>query len=139
MLAVGDPVTVELPDFTLVPGIVVFVPQTPTTSASGQATFHVLVELLGEGDMDKTTAATLTALPDETSVDVIFVSDAVNDVMAIPVSALLALLEGGYGVEKKVDFNQTQLVAVEVGFFGSNNMIAVTSDDLQSGDQVVVP
>jgi hypothetical protein len=32
-----------------------------------------------------------------------------------------------------------QLVAVDVGFFGSNNMIAVTSDSLQPGDQVVVP
>jgi hypothetical protein len=30
-------------------------------------------------------------------------------------------------------------VAVEVGFFGSNNMIAVTSEALEPGDQVVVP
>jgi multidrug efflux pump subunit AcrA (membrane-fusion protein) len=143
LLAVGDPVTVELPDFTEVPGTVVFVPQTPTASAYGPASFEVLVELDSDSsvgsDIDASTAATLAELPDETWVDVIFVSDAVTDVMAVPVSALVALLEGGYAVEVKTGLGQPQLVGVEVGFFGSNNMIAVTSDALQLGDQVVVP
>jgi multidrug efflux pump subunit AcrA (membrane-fusion protein) len=140
LLAVGDPVTVELPDLSEVPGTVVFVPQAPTASASGQATFQVLVEIGSEsGIADPTAAAALAELPDETLVDVIFVSDAVDDVMAIPVSALVALLEGGYAVEVRTGLGQTQLVAVEVGFFGSNNMIAVTSDALEPGDQVVVP
>jgi len=134
LLAVGDPVTVELPDLSEVPGTVVFVPQAPTPSVSGQATFHVLVEI-----DDPTAAAGLAELPDETSVDVIFVSDSVTDVMAIPVTALVSLLEGGYAVEVKTGNGQPQLVAVEVGFFGSNNMIAVTSDSLQPGDQVMVP
>jgi multidrug efflux pump subunit AcrA (membrane-fusion protein) len=134
LLAVGDPVAVELPDFSTVPGTVVFVPQTPTVSASGSASFHVLV------DVDEPAAvAALADLPDETSVDVIYISDSVEDVMAVPVTALLALLEGGYAVEVKTGLGQTRLVAVEVGFFGSNNMIAVTSDGLQVGDQVVVP
>ncbi|MBN2392839.1 MAG: HlyD family efflux transporter periplasmic adaptor subunit [Anaerolineae bacterium] len=139
MLAVGDPVSVELPDFSLIPGTVVFVPQTPTASASGAASFEVLVEIDEAGTVDEATAATLAALPDETSVDVIYVSDAATDVMVMPVSALVALLEGGYAVEKRTGPNQVQLVAVDVGFFGSNNMIAVTSDSLQPGDQVVVP
>lgn len=125
---------VELPDFSQVPGIVVFVPQAPTSSVSGSASFHVLV------DVDEPAAvAALAGLPDETSVDVIFVSDEVQDVMAVPVTALVALLEGGYAVEVKTGPGQTQLVAVEVGFVGSNNMIAVTSDGLKPGDQVVVP
>ena len=140
LLAVGDPVTVELSDFSEIPGTVVFVPQTPTASAYGPATFQVLVEL---GDVsgvdDPTVAATLAELPDETSVEVIFSSDAVTDVMAIPVSALVALLEGGYAVEVDTGSGGPTLVAVEVGFYGSNNMIAVTSDDLQPGDRVVVP
>ena len=76
---------------------------------------------------------------DEAPVDVIVVSDSVDDVMAIPVSALVALLEGGYAVEKDTGGGDIQLVAVEVGFFGSNNMIAVISDQLQPGDRVVVP
>ena len=134
LLSVGDPVTVELPDFSQVPGTVVFVPQAPTMSASGSASFHVLVDV-----DDPAAVAALAGLPDETSVDVIFVSDAVQDVMAVPVTALVALLEGGYAVEKKTALGQPQLVAVEVGFFGANNMIAVTSDALQPGDQVVLP
>jgi HlyD family secretion protein len=138
VLAVGDPVTVELPDFSQVPGTIVFVPQEPTSSVSGSATFRVLVELAA----DPATDTMLADLPDETSVDVIFVSDAVTDVMAIPVSALVALLEGGYAVEVKTGLGQPQttaLVAVELGFFGSNSMIAVNSDVLQPGDRVVVP
>ena len=134
LLTVGDPVTVELPDFSQVPGTVVFVPQTPTVSASGSASFHVLVDV-SEPDA----VAALADLPDETSVDVIFVADTVQDVMAVPVTALVALLEGGYAVEVKTAFGPPRLVAVEVGFFGSNNVIAVTSNGLQPGDQVVVP
>jgi HlyD family secretion protein len=134
LLAVGDPVNVELPDLTEVPGTVVFVPQAPTPSNYGPAAFEVLVEI-----DDPTAAAGLAELPDETSVDVIFVSDAVQDVMAVPVSALVALLEGGYAVEVDRAIGGPRLVAVEVGFFGSNNMIAVTSDALQPGDRVVVP
>ena len=146
LLAVGDPVAVELPDLSEVPGTVVFVPQAPTSSVSGPATFQVLVELGSEsgigsegGLVDPTAAAGLAELPDETSVDVIFVSDSVQDVMAIPVSALVALLEGGYAVEADTGGGFTKLIAVEVGFFGSNNMIAITSGSLQPGDRVVVP
>ncbi len=76
---------------------------------------------------------------DEAPVDVIIVSDSISNVMAIPVSALVALLEGGYAVEKDVGNGQVQLLAVETGFFSSNNMIEITSGALQSGDRVVVP
>ncbi len=134
LLAVGDPVTVELPDLSEVSGTVVFVPQAPTPSNYGPPVFEVLVEI-----DDPAAAAGLAELSDETSVDVIFIVDAVDDVMAIPVSALVALLEGGYAVEVDTAIGAPRLVAVEVGFFGSNNMIAVTSDALQPGDQVLVP
>jgi multidrug efflux pump subunit AcrA (membrane-fusion protein) len=134
LLSVGDPVSVELPDLSTIAGTVVFVPPTPTISNSGQPVFEVLVEI-----DDPATAAGLADLPDQTSVDVIYVSDAVDGVMAIPVSALVALLEGGYAVEVETTLGAPRLVGVEVGFFGTNNMIAVTSDDLEPGDQVVVP
>ena len=134
LLAVGDPVTVELPNLSDIPGTVVFVPRAPTPSNYGPAAFEVLVEI-----DDPAAAAELAELPDETSVDVIYVSDAVDGVMAIPVSALVALLEGGYAVEVDRTIGGPQLVAVEVGFFGSNNMIAVTSDGLEPGDRVLVP
>jgi len=130
LLAVGDAVTVEMPDQSEVPATVVFVSQTATPSANGPATFEVRIEL-----DDPTVAEGL----DEAPVDVIVVSDSVQDVMAIPVSALVALLEGGYAVEVDAGGGRIQLVAVEVGFFGSNNMIAITSAELEPSARVVVP
>jgi len=130
VLAVGDAVIVEMPDHTEVAATVVFVSQTATPAASGPATFGVLIEL-----DDPAVAAGL----DEAPVDVIVVSDSVEDVTAIPVSALVALLEGGYAVEVDAGGGLTQLVAVDIGFFGSNNMVQITSAALQPGDRVVVP
>ncbi len=132
LLDVGDTVTIEMPDYTEVPGTVVFVSQTALAAANewDPKTFEVRIEF-----KDPTVAEDL----DEAPVDVIVVTDSIDDVMAIPVSALLALLEGGYAVEVHTGGNRTDLVAVEVGFFGSNNMIEIISGEIEPGDQVVVP
>jgi peptidoglycan hydrolase-like protein with peptidoglycan-binding domain/multidrug resistance efflux pump len=130
VLDVGDAVSVEMPDNTLVPATVVYVSQTATPSEYGPATFEVRIEL-----DDPSVAVGL----DEAPVDVIIVSDSIEGVMAIPVSALVALLEGGYAVEVDTGGGQIQLVAVEVGFFSTNNMIEITSGALKPGDRVVVP
>jgi multidrug efflux pump subunit AcrA (membrane-fusion protein) len=132
VLAVGDAVSVEMPDNALVAATVVFVSQTATSGQNqwDPAWFEVRIEL-----DDSSVAAGL----DEAPVDVIIVSDSVSDVMAIPVSALVALLEGGYAVEVDTGNGQVQLIAVEVGFFSSNNLIEIISGDLEPGDQVVVP
>jgi peptidoglycan hydrolase-like protein with peptidoglycan-binding domain len=129
-LAAGNTVIVELPDFTEVPATVLSVSETAKSSQFGGATFDVVVELDDAGP-----AAGL----DEAPVDVIAVSDSVENVMAIPVSALVALLEGGFAVELDTGGGATQFVAVEVGFFGENGMIEITSATLQTGDRVVVP
>jgi len=134
LLSVGDSVIIELPDLSETPGTVVFVPPTAPTSNSGQQVFEILVEI-----DNPSTVAGLANLPDQTSVDVIFISDSATDMMAIPVSALVALLEGGYAVEVTNAFGSPQLVAVAVEFFGSNNMVGITSDGLEGGDQVLVP
>ena len=132
VLAVGDAVAVEMPDQSEVPATVVFVSQTATSAENDwdPATFEVLIEL---------DDASVVEDLDEAPVDVIALSDSVEGVMAVPVSALVALLEGGYAVELDTGAGQPQLVAVEVGFFGSNNMIQITSAVLQPGDRVVVP
>jgi peptidoglycan hydrolase-like protein with peptidoglycan-binding domain len=131
-LAVGDAVTVEMPDNTEVPAAVVFVSQTATPAENDwdPATFEVRIEL-----DDPMFAEGL----DEAPVDVIVVSDSVEDVMAIPVAALVALLEGGYAVEVDTGDGIIQLIAVEVGFFSTDNMIEIISGALEPGDQVVVP
>jgi len=131
-LVAGDAVLVEMPDNSEVPAAVVFVSQTaiPAQNEWDPATFEVRIEL-----NDPSVAAGL----DEAPVDVIVVSDSVEGVMAIPVSALLALLEGGYAVELDTGNGQVQLIAVEVGFFSTDNMIEITSGALEPGDRVVVP
>jgi len=131
-LAVGDAVTIEMPNNTLVPATVVFVSQTATSGQNewDPAWFEVRIEL-----DDLSVAEGL----DEAPVDVIIVSDSVSDIMAIPISALVALLEGGYAVEKDTGNGQVELIAIEVGFFGSDNLIEITSGALEPGDRVVVP
>jgi len=130
IVAVGNTVVVELPDFTEVPARVISVAQTATSSGPGPATFDVLIEL-----DDPTPAEAL----DEAPVEVTVISDSVKNVMAVPVSALLALLEGGYAVELMTDEGATSLVPVEVGFFGENGMVEITSSILKPGNRVVIP
>jgi len=130
MVAVGDPVIVELPDGSEVPGTVTYRSKTATPGQNGSATFEVRITL-----DDPTLAQNLDWAP----VDVHVVAHSVEGVMAVPVSALVALLEGGYAVEIDAGHGQTEYVGVEVGFFGSNNMIQISSAELQPGDMVVVP
>ena len=130
LLTAGDAVTVELPDETLVPATVTYISQIATPAGGGSAWFEARATL-----DDPEAVTELDAAP----VDIIIVSDSIQDVMAVPVSALVALLEGGYAVEVDAGGGKTKLVGVEVGFFGSNNLVQITSAALQPGDQVVVP
>ncbi len=129
LVAPGDGVIVELPDFSEVPATVISVAQTATRTQDGGATFEVLIQL-----DDPSVAGQL----DEAPVDVLVLSDSVEDVVAIPVSALVALLEGGYAVEVVNGSGLTRLVPVGVGFF-ADGMVEVTSGSIQPGEQVVVP
>ena len=60
-----------------------------------------------------------------------------EDVIAVPVAALLALAEGGYAVEVDAGGGATRLVAVEPGFFADG--LVEVSGGLEPGDRVVVP
>ncbi|MDH3426636.1 MAG: peptidoglycan-binding protein, partial [Acidimicrobiia bacterium] len=95
----------------------------------GDATFEVVVTL-----DDPSAAASL----DEAPVDVEVVTDSREGVLAVPVTALIALAEGGYAVEVDQGSGQTTLVAVEPGFY-SGGMVEIDSPSLNPGDLVVVP
>jgi len=127
---VGDHVIVEMPDNSEVSATITYISSTATKIGTNPATFEVLVSL-----DDSSVADGL----DEAPVDVIVISDSVSNVMAVPVSALVALLEGGYAVEKDTGNGSLQYIGVQVGFFGSNNMIEITTEELQPGDRVLVP
>ncbi|MFJ6574885.1 peptidoglycan-binding protein [Streptomyces sp. NPDC091368] len=96
----------------------------------------------GGGDQQKTTVT--VALDDQgqarkagpSSVVVTVVGDSVSDALIVPVTALLALDGGGYGV-KVVDGTSTRLVKVRLGLIADAQ--AQISGGLKAGTQVVVP
>lgn len=103
---------------------------TSAQDGSTTTTYDVTVTL---SDKD---ADTIERLPEGASVDVDFGSDTVTDVLAVPVKALLALAEGGSGVELAASGGNA-IVAVKTGTF-ADGWVEVTSDQIAEGDQVVV-
>jgi peptidoglycan hydrolase-like protein with peptidoglycan-binding domain len=136
----GAKVTVTLPDNKKTKGTVSTVGtvahQTSGQSSSGNppnstqdgATIDVTVTL-----DDPKAAGTLDSAP----VDVDFVSELHKGVLTVPVASLLALREGGYGVEL-VEGSTTRLVAVEVGLFAGGR-VEVKGADIAEGMNVGVP
>ena len=74
---------------------------------------------------------------DGAPVDVQFVSQQREDVLAVPVAALLALPNGGYGVQV-VQGGATRIVAVKTGMFAAGR-VEVSGDGIAEGDTVGVP
>jgi Putative peptidoglycan binding domain len=75
---------------------------------------------------------------DEAPVDVSLAKATARRALTVPVSALLALAEGGYAVEVVNADGTTQLVAVQPGLF-AESLVAVTGRGLRAGMKVVVP
>ncbi len=137
MVAEGQGVQVELPDGTLLDATVTSVGTVATSSGTdeitGQATDPTIAVTVTLADPSK--AGTL----DESPVTVQVVTSAAEDVLALPVDALLALAEGGYAVERVGTGAQgaNELVTVETGAFAAG-WVEVTGD-IAEGDEVVVP
>jgi peptidoglycan hydrolase-like protein with peptidoglycan-binding domain len=73
---------------------------------------------------------------DQAPVEVYVTTETRKGVLAVPVSALLALKEGGYAVETVDAAGRHQLVAVHLGVF-SNGMVEVSGSGLRAGTKVV--
>ncbi len=98
-----------------------------TVSAATEARIEVTVTIA-----DQSALSSVDASP----VDVEFVSDERQDVLAVPVTALLALPQGGYGVEV-VDGPTTRIVPVTTGMFAAG-LVEVTGDGIAEGMTVGV-
>lgn len=123
---VGDRVEVELGDGSVVEATISEIDAAPTTAQDGSQTYGMRLAL-ADADAD---------VPDG-PVSLQLVRQERPDVLAVPVNALLALLEGGYAVERVTDDGATELVAVETGLF-ADGWVEV-SGELVEGDEVVVP
>lgn len=127
-VVVGGPAIVTLPDSKTAAGKVESLGQAATSQEGGQAVLQAIVSIA-----DQSAIGTLQSSP----VRVKFVSDERKDVLTVPISALLALAEGGYGVQL-VEGTATRYVAVETGLF-ANGRVEIRGSGLQPGMKVGVP
>jgi multidrug efflux pump subunit AcrA (membrane-fusion protein) len=153
---VGKAVQVKLPDGSKVAGKIASIGRIADTSTDQQgnttSTLPVTITL-----DDPTSAADL----DQASVTITVVRSSRENVLAVPINALVALREGGYAVEVVDDGggstaapsaspttgspagsatpgSRTHLVRVVPGLFDNGN-VEITATGIQPGDLVVVP
>lgn len=132
LVTAGDKVEIDLPDGTRATGTVATV-GTVAIAADAQSSPTIEVTIVLD---DPAASGTI----DQAPVDVLITTLSREDVLVVPVSALLALLEGGYAVEIEAADGTTSLVGVETGLFQDGWVeIEVPSGGLSEGDEVVVP
>ncbi len=145
-VAAGDPVTVTLPDRTTVEGVVAAVGTKASKEGENVDAGSGPGDGGGQGGPAPSTVELFVTVADqarlgsleEAPVDVRLTRDQVLGALAVPVSALLALAEGGYAVQVAGPVAARRLVAVETGLF-AGTFVEVRSPDLQPGVAVVVP
>jgi hypothetical protein len=137
MFDVDTKVTVVLPDGGKVRGTVATTEVVDVASESGGGVEGSTAEsesiarvevILGKQVSDDLVGA---------SVDVIVAIDKRTDVLLVPVNALLALAEGGYGLEVVGNDGTTSIVAVDTGLFGGGK-VQVEGDEISDGTVVGV-
>jgi hypothetical protein len=74
---------------------------------------------------------------DQAPVQVAITTATASDVLAVPVQALVALLEGGYAVQV-LDGSEVRYLGVKVGLF-ADGWVQVSGNGLAAGQSVVVP
>jgi multidrug efflux pump subunit AcrA (membrane-fusion protein) len=135
---VGDRVTITLPDNRSTPGKITYVSSVATTpSSSGHGGEE---ESAPTVEVDATpTDPGATGHLDQAPVNVEITTERVENVLAVPVDALLALAGGGYAVEV-AEGGVHRLEAVTVGLFDdAEGVVQVSGRGLSAGQRVVVP
>jgi peptidoglycan hydrolase-like protein with peptidoglycan-binding domain len=129
----GDRVDLELPGGRATTGRVASVGKVATVPSGGTGEDTTpTVELVVTLDDPKATGRL-----DQAPVDAAITTEVREGVLAVPVNALLALAEGGYGVEVERQGGR-ELVGVETGLF-ADGQVEVEGAGLNAGDRVVVP
>lgn len=140
----GERVTVSLPGGRSADGRITHVGAVAHAAADDGGSGQSGSDDEGGGEEDATIDVTVRLDPgsdtgrlDGAPVSVGLVDEVSRNALAVPVTALLAKAGGGYEVEKRTG-GGARRVPVEVGQF-TDGMVAVTSPQLQAGDEVVVP
>jgi peptidoglycan hydrolase-like protein with peptidoglycan-binding domain len=129
LVKAGIAATMTLPNGKTVDGTLAMVGTVATAGQDNQpATIEVTVTV-----GDQSTLGTL----DQAPVAVTLISATAENVLTVPVAALVALAEGGYGVEV-VTGSSSHYVAVALGMF-ANGRVQVTGDGIAEGTIVGMP
>jgi peptidoglycan hydrolase-like protein with peptidoglycan-binding domain len=138
-VAVGDKVTIDLRNGTTTTGTlseVGKVASAPTAESSGQMSSGSATSTISfEVRLDKPAVA---GELDQAPVDVGVTSERAKNVLSVPVSALVALRGGRYGLEV-VRPETTSVVEVTPGLYSDGGYVQITRGAVKAGDLVVVP
>jgi peptidoglycan hydrolase-like protein with peptidoglycan-binding domain len=155
LVQTNDKVTITLPDGTEVAGTVATIAATATTDDGSSGSEASADGATGSGstaggdasatDSDTATIDVTITLDDQApaeayttaSVDVELTGQVREDVLAVPVTALLALAGGGYALELPQGDGTTRLAPVEPGMY-ADGYVEVSGDGIGEGTEVVV-
>jgi hypothetical protein len=155
-VAVGDTVTITLPDNTTTPGVVSSVGAVatcPSSSGSGGSSSSSAApgtdtcSAANSGSTIPTITVDVTPSDpaatgtwDQAPVQVGITTASVPSALTVPVTALLAQPGGGYAVEVVGAGGTSHLVPVSLGLFDdAGGLVQVTGSGLAAGQNVVVP
>jgi hypothetical protein len=160
-VAVGDRVTITLPDNHTIPGVVSSVGAVATCisssssssgsgSGSGSGSAAPGTDSCASGSSGSSTPTIAVGVSpshpaaarkwDEAPVQVGITTARVPDALVVPVTALLAQSGGGYAVEVAGGGVRNHLVPVSLGLFDdADGLVQVTGAGLAAGQEVVVP
>jgi hypothetical protein len=155
-MAVGDKVSITLPNNRTTPGVVSSVGAVatcPSSSGSGGSGSSSAAPGTGTCSSGSSGSATPTITVgvtpsdpaaagrwDEAPVQVGITTATVPNTLVVPVTALLARSGGGYAVEVVGAGARNQLVPVSLGLFDdAEGLVQVTASALAAGQRVVVP
>ena len=127
LVSEASKVEIELPDESLVPGIVREVGSLAVVPQEGDPFLEVLISVDGSMEYFEWTGASVT---------VNVTKELASGVLATPVNGLLALLTGGYALEA-VTGTGTVLIPVETGIY-ADGWVEVSGPGLKPGVEIVV-
>jgi hypothetical protein len=156
-VAIGDKVTITLPNHKTTPGVVSSVgtvaacPSSSGPGGSSSSSAALGTDTCPSGSTGGSTTPTITmdVTPsdptatgtwDQAPIQVTITTASAPSALSVPVTALLAQSGGGYAVEVVGAGGTNHLVPVSLGLFDdADGLVQVTGTDLAAGQKVVVP
>jgi hypothetical protein len=148
-VAVGDTVSVTLPDGSVTPGVISSITTASASSSSSSSSDNGSGSNSGNNSGNGASAATITVLVslrdpkvagslNQAPVEVTITTGSVSNVLIVPVDALLAQPGGSYAVEVTGPGGH-HLVTVTPGLFDDAAGTVQVTGNLTPGQRVVVP